>query len=630
MLHRPSFGVGLAVVLALVGLATVPATAQVQTGKLPGRSEIAEQYKWNLGDMYADAAAWEADFTACEEGIRALTAFKGKVAASPEELLKFLTLREGLGIKLEKLSAYAAMLKDEDTRASAPQALAERAHNLGVQWSEATAWFEPEIVALPEGQLLKWCQADPKLTIYTHHFENLLRQQKHVLSTREEELLAMTGKLASTPHSAFGMLTNADIKFPTIKDSAGKDVELSEGRYFLFLQSPDRPLRERAFHGLMATYLSYKNTLAALLGGSVQGDVFEARARHYDSALQAAVDPDNVPVAVYDNLIATIHEHLPTFQRYLDIRRHKLGIDKVHQYDLLVPLIDGAAPEIGYDDAVATVIKGLAPLGAEYIEPMTQGFHSHWIDVYETPGKRSGAYSMGTYGSHPYMLLNYNGTYEEMFTVAHEMGHSMHSWFTQHNQPPVYGDYPTFLAEVASTCNEVLLGDYLRKHAKDRAERLFLVNTAIEGIRGTVINQTMWAEYEKLVHAAAEKGTPLTYETLGKMYRELVLRYFGPNFAYDDELDGYWSRIPHFYRAFYVYKYATSYCASVALARRVLSDEPNALHDYLGFLKAGSSKYPIETLKQAGVDMSTPKPIVATMELFNELLDELETLLSKP
>ncbi|MHC4092097.1 MAG: oligoendopeptidase F, partial [Planctomycetota bacterium] len=450
----------------------------------------------------------------------------------------------------------------------------------------------------------------------------------HVLSAREEELLAMSGKLAQAPRQAFSMLTNADMKFPTIKDAEGNDAELSEGRYSKFMQQPDRGLRERAFRGTLQAYIAYKNTIAATLAGSIQKDVFFARTHNYDSALHAALDPDNVPVAVYDNLIATIRKNFPTLHRYMEIRRKKLGIDKVHLYDTFVPLVDEEAPKIGYDDAVTKVIEGLAPMGAKYIDPMKEGFASRWIDVYETQGKRSGAYSMGIYAVHPYMLLNYNDTYNEMFTVAHEMGHSMHTWFSQHNQPPIYGDYPIFLAEVASTANEVVLGEYLRQQAASKAEKLFLVNLAVENIRGTVINQTMWAEFEKLTHAAAERGDPLTYETMGTMYRGLVQDYFGPSFGYDEEVDGYWLRVPHFYRGFYVYKYATSYCAATALATRVLNDEPGALEAYMGFLKAGSSDYPIEILKKAGVDMSTPKPIEDTMALFGRLLDELEQLLS--
>jgi oligoendopeptidase F len=330
---------------------------------------------------------------------------------------------------------------------------------------------------------------------------------------------------------------------------------------------------------------------------------------------------------VYDNLITTIHDNLPKLHRYMEIRRKRLGVDKVHLWDTFVPLIDGESPKISYDDAVKTVLQALAPLGKEYLDPMTAAFRSRWIDVYETEGKRSGAYSSGTYLVHPYILMNYNDTYDAMFTTAHEMGHSMHSWFSQHSQPPIYGDYPIFLAEVASTSNEVLLNDYLRKHARTDAERLFLVNTALESIRGTVINQAMWAEYEKLLHAEAEKGAPLTYESMSGIYRDLVVKYFGPTFAYDDEVGGYWLRVPHFYRGFYVYKYATSYSAAVALGKGVLSGDPAKLRDYIGFLKAGSSDYPIEILKKAGVDMSSPKPIQDTMDLFGQLLDEMEKLL---
>jgi oligoendopeptidase F len=519
------------------------------------------------------------------------------------------------------------LVRDQDTRESAPQAMFDRVSSLGVKYSEALSWFQPELLAMPAETLQSWCRANPKLAVYEHAFDDVLRQRRHVLNAREEELLAMGGKLAQAPRNVFTMLTNADMKFPIIKDAEGNDVELSEGRYSLYMQSSDRGLRRRAFAGTLGAYLAFKNTIAATLAGSIQKDVFYARTHNYDSALHAALDPDNVPVAVYDNLIATIRQHLPKLHRYMEIRRRKLGIDQVHIYDTFVPLVDAEAPKIGYDDAVAKIIEGLAPMGDEYLDPMSKGFASRWIDVHETQGKRSGAYSMGIYAVHPYILLNYNDTYNEMFTVAHEMGHSMHSWFTQHNQPPVYGDYPIFLAEVASTANEIALGDHLRKGAADKAEKLFLVNLAVESIRGTVINQTMWAEFEKLTHAAAEGAEPLTYETLSVMYRGLVKEYFGPSFGYDQEVDGYWLRIPHFYRGFYVYKYATSYCASTALATRILNNEPGALQAYRNFLEAGSSDYPIEILKQAGVDMSTPQPIHDTMELFGQLLDELETLL---
>jgi len=476
---------------------------------------------------------------------------------------------------------------------------------------------------------MEWCKTTPELQIYEHSFDNLLRQQKHVLSAREEELMAMTSKVAGAPQQAFTMLTNADMSFPSIQDETGNDVDMSEGRYSLFMQSKDRKVREAAFKATLQAYLEYKNTIAALLGGSIQKDVFYARARGYDSAVHAALSPDNVPVEVYTNLIETVHEHLPKLHRYMEIRRNQLGIDAVHLYDTFVPLVESESPRIEYDDAVELIITALEPLSGEYLVPMKKGFASRWIDVYETQGKKSGAYSMGIYSTHPNILLNYNDTYNEMFTVAHEMGHSMHTWFTQHTQPPVYGDYPIFVAEVASTCNEVILADYLRKRAKDREEKLYLVNLELENIRGTVINQTMWAEYELLLHTQAEENKPLTYDSMAATYRELVERYFGPAYAHDEEVSGYWTRIPHFYRGFYVYKYATSYCASVALAQGVLTRDPAKVEAYLGFLKAGSSDYPIAILADAGVDMSTPAPIQATMELFGELLAELEVLLDE-
>ncbi len=609
-------------------LALAPSeTAGQEQGKVPERRQIDPKRTWDLAAIYPNPEAWEADFKLCEENIAALSKLKGKVSQSPAALLDFMTLSDGLSVKFSKVRVYASLLKDEDTRKPEPQSMYDRAATLGVRLEEAGSWFEPEALRLLDTKLIEWCAKNPKLKVYAHRFQDLLRRKPHVLSTREEEVMAMTGKLASAPREAFTMLANADMRFPTIKDDKGNDVQLSEGRYMLFMRSPDRALRERAFKQTLEAYLAFKNTMAATLAGSVQGDVFEARARHYGSALEAALAPDNVPVSVYDNLIGTIHTNLPKLHRYMEIRRKKLGVDKVHLYDTFVPLIEGESPGIKFDDAVSTIQKGLQPLGREYLAPMARAFQDRWIDVYENQGKRSGAYSESTYSCHPYILLNYSDTYDDMFTTAHEMGHAMHSWFSQHNQPPVYGEYPIFLAEVASTGNEILLGEYLRKHATDVAEQLFLVNNALESIRGTVINQTMWAEYEKLLHAQAEKGAPLTFETMSKEYRGLVEKYFGPSFAYDEEVGGYWLRVPHFYSAFYVYKYATSYSASVALARGVLDVNGTKLNAYLEFLKAGSSDYPIEILKRAGVDMSSPKPIQDTMDLFGQLLDELERLL---
>lgn len=619
---------GLILLVTIVGLSIVLSETQKQAkGKVLERRQVDPKYTWDLTAMYPDQEAWEADYKTCEQSKEALQKMNGAISASPEALLKYLTLVDEVSVKLDKILAYANMLKDQDTRQPGPQGMYDRGTTLSVKLDEASSWFEPALLAIPEQKLKRWLKNNSKLAIYGHRIDNVLRQRKHILSAREEELMAMSGKVTAVPREAYSMLANADMVFPTIKDDKGEETQLSEGRYALFMRSTDRALRERAFKKTISTYLTYKNTMAATLAGSVQKDIFQARARHYGSALEAALAPDNVPVGVYENLIATIRDNLPKLHRYMEIRRKKLGLDKVHLYDTFLPLIEGESPKIDFDSAVKTIIQGLEPLGPEYLEPMTNAFQSRWIDVYETQGKRSGAYSLAVYASHPYILLNYNDTYDQMFTIAHEMGHSMHSWFSQHNQPAVYFNYPIFVAEVASTGNEMILSDYLRRHAKDKAEKLFLVNNHLENIRGTVINQTMWAEFEKLIHEQAEKGEPLTYDTLSKLYRRLVLEYFGPSFEYDDEVDGYWLRVPHFYRGFYVYKYATSYSASTALSEGVLSGDKKKLDAYLGFLKAGGSDYPIEILKKAGVDMSSPKPIQDTMDLFGELLDQLEELL---
>jgi oligoendopeptidase F len=611
----------------LLVLTVSPLFSQSNSGDVPERADIPDRYKWDLSSFYPDTTAWEQDLKQAEAEIKQLALMQDSACSSAEDLLEFLTLRDTASNRLDRISAYTALLRDEDMRESEPQALYDRSRSLYIKAGEATAWFRPVFLTLPSETWEKWRREVPRLGTYDHFVANLLRQRDHVLNTREEELLAMTGKLAATPQQAFSMLTNADLKFPKVEDPDGNLIELSEGRYGVLLKSSNRDFRKRVFKQIMKTYLQYRNTISATLAGSIHGDVFRARARNYDSALHAALAPDNVPIDVYKNLVATIHKHFPKLHRYIELRRRELGLEKVHIYDSFAPLIQGDPPEISYDDAVDTITKGLEPLSEEYLEPMREGFRSRWIDVYETQGKRSGAYSMGIYTVHPYMLMNFDGTYGAMFTLAHEMGHSMHTWFTQHNQPPIYGDYPIFLAEVASTCNQIILGDYLRNKAKDSSERLFLINEAIEDIRGTVITQTMWAEFEMLVHAEAEKGAPLTYDTMSAIYSDLVKTYFGPSWAHDDEVDGYWMRIPHFYRGFYVYKYATSYCAAVALADRILSKEDGALEAYLGFLKAGGSDYPIQILRKAGVDMSTPAPIDATMRLFGKLLDELEKLL---
>ncbi len=601
--------------------------SQDNSGDIPRRSDIPEAYKWDLSDIYPGIPAWEDDFAKSEADIARLRAMRETALSSAENLLDFLALRDRASVRLDRVFAYAMLLRDQDMRESEPQALFDRARSLHVDAGEAAAWFRPALLGLPEGTLKSWKEELPGLGVYHHYFENLLRQREHVRSAGEEEILAMAGKVAAAPQLVFSMLANADMQFPKVRDPEGNDVELSEGRYGVLLKSPDRAFRRRVFKEFLQSYLDYRNTISATLAGSIHGDVFRARARKYESALNASLATDNVPVDVYRNLITTVHRHFPKLHRYIEMRRMKLGIEKVHLYDSFVPLIEGEPPKISYSEAVDTICKGLKPLGEEYLKPMRQGFQERWIDVYETQGKRSGAYSMGSYSIHPYMLMNFDATFGAMFTLAHEMGHSMHTWFSQHNQPPVYGDYPIFLAEVASTCNQIILGDYLRRQAKDQAQQLYLVNEAIEDIRGTVITQTMWAEFELLLHEEAEKGAPLTYQTMSAIYRNLVKNYFGPSWGHDDEVDGYWLRIPHFYQGFYVYKYATSYCAAAALSKRILTKEPGSLEDYLAFLKAGGSDYPIAILRKAGVDMNTPEPIDATMELFGQLLDEMERLL---
>lgn len=607
--------------------ALLAATPAVAEKKVPERPEIEARYTWDLEAMYPNPAALEADFTKVEDMIKQLAALKGTLGRSPQDLLAALTLRDECSVQLEKVFAYCMMLRDQDTRVSDSQALYARAETLSTGYDEATSWITPELLSLSSDTLQSWCDQGAKLAVYRHYFDDVLRRKPHTLDAAGEELLAMAGQMSMAPGQIFGMLTNADLKFPTIKDEKGEDVELSPGRYYAFLYSADRRVRRDSTIGFHETFAAIGNTLATSLSYQMQRDWYFARARKYGTCIEAALDDDNIPVAVYDNLISTIHKSLPVLHRYIELKKRVLKLDEVHAHDLYAPLTAEVQRTIPYEEAVTTITDGLAPLGREYLEPMKKGFDSRWIDVKETQGKRSGAYSMGPYLSHPYMLLNYYETHNDQSTVAHEMGHSMHSWFTQHNQPMVYGDYSIFCAEVASTCNEILLNDYLLKNTKDPKEKAYLINQQLENIRTTVFRQTLFAEFEREVHLRTEKGEPLTFESLSKLYHDLRQKYYGPSFVIDEAVDAEWARIPHFYRSFYVYKYATSFSAAANIGTRILAGEPGAVDGYLKFLKAGSSDYPIEVLKLAGVDMTGPKPIEDVMALFGRLLDELEPLL---
>jgi len=596
---------------------------------LKERKDIADKYKWDLSAIYKTDDDWEKDVKAVDAMIPALKSYEGKISKSPDDLLAYFKAVEDAGKKADNAEVYAGLAYDQDTRVQKFNGFKDRVTTLHSKIGEATAWFVPELITIPDATLESWYKAKPDLALYRHKIDDAIRTRAHTLSSAEERILALSGDMAGDFANANTSLRATDIKFPTIKDDKGNDIQLSEGRLGMLLRTSDGRVRRDAAMGMLNTYKSYQNTEAALMSGNISGDLFYANSRHYNSCLQAALDGDNIDTTVYLKLIETVKKNAPTIQRYADLRRRALKLDSIHSYDMYAPLIPETKIEVSYDDAVKTVELAVAPLGKDYVTPMTAGFNSRWVDVYETQAKKDGAYSWSSYLSHPYMLLNYNNTLDDMFAVAHEMGHCMHTWHSNKYQPYTYAGYSLFNAEVASTFNEAMLMDYLLKKEKDPAKRLYLVNQYIDNIRGTVITQVMFADFELQMHRAAEAGEPLTAENLSKMYLETMTSYYGNSVVTDPEYGYTWARIPHFYRNFYVYKYATSYCASQALSQKVLKGEKGAREAYIRYLSGGSSKYPLDLLKDAGVDMSTSAPVDATMKKLSDLVDEMEKLLKQ-
>lgn len=594
------------------------------------RKDIDRKHTWATESIFPDAAAWEKEFAAVEALIPSLAKCKDTLAKGSDTLLAALQLRDSLEPRIDRLAVYASLLSDQDLRVSENQALESKARSLAVNYSEATSWLLPELTAIPQTTLEGWMRESDALALYRHYFDNLFRQKKHILSPREEELLAMTGEVRSVPSNAYSLLKNADIKFPTIKDENNQDVELSDSLYYQFMRKPQREIRQAAYEGILNTYRQYRNTSAALLSGAVHGHILTKKARGYSSCLHAALDAGNIPVAVYDTLIKTVNESLPLLHRYQGIRRRALKLTEgVKPWDLFAPFVTGVKYDVSYEEAVSTLEQALAPLGKDYITAMMKGFNGRWVDVFPTKGKRSGAYSSGTFLTQPYILMNFHGGYEDMSTLAHEMGHSMHSYLSRGTQPYVYSEYDIFCAEVASTCNEILLQNYVLQRTSDPKTRLYLLVEFLEGVRGTVFRQTMFSEFEQRIHEWTEAGTPLTADGLCAEYGAMNRRYYGPDFAHEEITDHEWIRIPHFYYNFYVYKYATSHCAASNIAARILKGEAGAVDTYLSFLKGGSSKYPIDLLKVARVDMTTPQPIRDAMRIFAGMLDQAEQLLKE-
>lgn len=595
--------------------------------KLPARSEIAEADKWALEDLFLTDADWEAAVKQLEEQLAQLKGYAGKVSASADALYAYLTLADETENLFEQVLVYSNEKMHEDMGNSTYQGYAAQAQAAATRLSAAEAFFEPELLAMEESRLQGFFKEDPKLEKYRLLIDRIWRRKEHTLSAAEEEILAKTYEMATAPDDIFSMFNDADAKFGTIRDENGKEVELTHGRFGGFMESSDRRVRKEAFEALYQTYDQFKNTLAATYSANVKKAKFYADVRKYPSALAAALAPGNIPTEVYDNLIETVHRFLPAMYRYVALRKRALGVEELHMYDVYVPLVADQTKKIPFAEAKEIVKRGLAPMGEEYVSHLEEGFDHRWIDVYENRGKRSGAYSWGAYGTHPYVLLNYQGKLDDVFTLAHEMGHALHSWYSNANQPYVYSGYLIFVAEVASTCNESLLMQYLLKESKDKKEKAYLLNHFIDQFKGTLFRQTMFAEFEKITHEMYAKGESLTAERLCAVYMDLNRKYFGEEMVSDPQIALEWARIPHFYTEFYVYQYATGFSCAIALSKRILEMGEAGVADYMKFLKGGCSKDPIELLKMAGVDISTPKPVEDALQLFEELVSELEELL---
>ncbi|MBP1764227.1 MAG: oligoendopeptidase [Firmicutes bacterium] len=600
------------------------------SAEVPARASIATEYQWHLQDIYASDELWDADVQKLKTMLPAIKKMQGTLAASGENLKTSLEMRDEISIISSKLYAYARMHRDENTANTRYQALTGQTEGLLAEASAAAAFIEPEILAMPEKTLMKFRKEEKGLAPYQFYFDNLLRQKQHVLSPNEEEILSRSSEATAASENTFNMLAHADMKFPFVTDEQGNSVQLSEGRYRSFIMSPNREVRREAFINLFSTYNQYRNTFASTLNGSVKKNIFYAQARKYAGVLPASLEADNIPVAVYDNLIETVHNNLGPLHRYVALKKKYLALDEIHMYDLYTPIVRDVQLTYNYPDGIKLMKDGLHPLGSEYAAILDKGLSGGWIDVYENKGKQTGAYSWGIYGVHPFVLLNYHDRYDDVSTVAHEMGHAIHSYYSQSSQPYATASYTTFCAEVASTTNEVLLIDHMLKITADKQQRLFLLNQYLESIRATVYRQTMFAEFEKIIFDRCEKGETLTADMLDAIWHDLNTRYYGPDIIVDNELNVEWARIPHFYWSFYVYKYVTGYSAATALAEQLQTEGPAAQTRYIEFLKSGGSDYSLNLLKRAGVDMSSPQPIEVTLHKFNSLLDELEKLLENP
>ena len=593
--------------------------------KIPQRSEIPVEDRWATEDLYISDEAWEAELATLEEDKAKLAAYAGKLGQSGETLYGYLRYVEDLGVKFSRLANYCMRKADEDTRNSTYQGMSGKFMGVAVGISAVRSFETPEIMSISDETLDGFYAEYPDLERFRRYLTDMRRQRSHVLSAAEEKLLAAAGEMANAPDDIYGMLADADMTFEDAQDAQGNRHPLRQGNFVSYEESPDRQLRKSAYENLYGSFAKFKNTAAALLNAQNKQLKFYAEARKYNSAFEAALDGTNVPTSVYLNLIDAVHKNMDKMHRYVRLRKKLLNVDELHFYDIYAPLLSDVDKHIPFADAKKTVYDSLAPLGEKYRAILKEGFENRWIDVYTNEGKRSGAYSAGA-EVHPFVLLNYTGTLDSQFTLAHEMGHALHSYLSNKTQNPVDSRYVIFVAEVASTCNEALLMEYLLSKTTDKKERAFLINHFLEQFKGTLFRQTMFAEFELNIGKMVAEGKTLTADVLCAEYKRWNELYFGPDMVVDDQIAVEWARIPHFYMDYYVFQYATGYSAAIALSRKILSEGESAVNDYLTFLSGGCSKSPIDLLKGAGVDMTSPEPVDQALQLFGELLDEMEAL----
>lgn len=599
----------------------------MSNSKVITREEAEIKDTWAIEDIYASDEEWEKEYKLLSEKIKGLSEFEGCLSGSADKLLSVFKLNEQLNKLYERVVVYANQRMHENMANSKYLEMVSKAQNLSVEFSQLSAFLEPEIIEIDTNKLKGFIEQNDELKQYELTINRILRRKEHTLSKVEEEIIAKTYDISSAPDDIFSMFNDADADFGTTIDEQGKEIELTHGRYSLFMESKNREVRKSAFQTLYKEYISHKNTLAALYMANLKQMKFYSDVRKYESTRQMVLDENYIPEKVYDSLIEAVHKYLPSMYKYVNIRKRALGIEELHMYDVYTPITKNYEMKVSFEEAKEIVKSGLAPMGKDYISNLQAGFDNRWIDVYENQGKRSGAYSWGPYGTHPYVLLNYQDNLNNVFTLAHEMGHALHSYYSDKTQPYQYAGYKIFVAEVASTCNESLLIHYLLDNCKDKEEKIYLLNYFIDQFKGTVFRQTMFAEFEKITHEKVGNGEGLTAEGLCEIYLNLNKLYFGENMISDEEIAMEWSRIPHFYTPFYVYQYATGFSAAISLSKRIMEQGQEAVNDYMKFLTGGSSKEPIELLKLAGVDMNTSTPVEEALELFVKLVDELDSLI---